>query len=935
MTRIIEQNGSKGVDHLLELKFQYPEAGYFFYPDERIAVTLSVHNTGDSEETVRFTGRVTDYEKKETGRIDATTTVAAGETKQVDFPITCERLGYYFVEIDAAFSGGVIPKKTGLGVLTPHERSAAKESFFGLGPNSPTPYVFAEFARIGVRNIRLGNTTVLDAERMEKIRKYGMVLTVQKQGFSIYDRNQRYASPETNSAYYYEKQFGDDVMLNEHGNECWEEGNVNLLAEWTKVSSLARLEANNQGWYSATGTAGIDINRFDYFREQGVFDYLTAICVHAYSFPGAPEGKNSYWSLERLVDLSRWMEKNNIHLPVCCTEQGYPAMYDQTKCECYCKGEMTTFDGQADYLVRSLAMFLSYGVARVVWFSANWYDGFGLLEKEGPAPWPAAMALAQLIRAVDHADYVGDWQNDAGVYFKVFRQKADGKLLAIIWRPVYYSRSCETWRNLSLDGTCTEADGIAKEHFDYPLHHVTADYVVKDIMGNAIPVKNDTIVIGERPVYVYGISEDIVPELKNLTIFRKQTVEPKPMPCKVILGFSDAWPEKSAFRSSVFQPGQSRQYRVRVHNYTDKHLDDTVLFDLPKPFSGPAELNVSVPAGFSREYTISVHCDDVALCGEYKLYARMKTSGAHEVYQIATVFSPVYFDPIVRPLAPGSELDLNLCNFSGSPKTYSVRIENPNLLLENDSFQFKLGAGKTETMHLFLKECRLPAEPMMRVCVTCGEENAVYETAIPQHYISYQPQVDPAKMPGEQMMVLSGYNMLMTAGKNYTGPALIGEARPEPLSAYARIRLDDQKLYFHFDIHDDTVVCTKNSRRNNIDSDGVWIRLYEKMDSESPYRHFCIMPVDQAGQTKGCSVSEVSSGILFEDVYTDYDFSKISVKSEVFADRYTIDVAIDRDSIRLGTMPKEIVADLRVINMNHNDWPKQYDTGKIAYKIIK
>ena len=95
------------------------------------------------------------------------------------------------------------------------------------------------------------------------------------------------------------------------------------------------------------------------------------------------------------------------------------------------------------------------------------------------------------------------------------------------------------------------------------------------------------------------------------------------------------------------------------------------------------------------------------------------------------------------------------------------------------------------------------------------------------------------------------------------------------------------------------------------------------------------MPVDQKGQTKGCSVDEVSADILFASPHTDYDFSKIAIGSEVFKDHYTIDVAVERDSIDLAELGEELIFDFRVINMNHNDWSKFYDTGKIAYKIIK
>ena len=86
--------------------------------------------------------------------------------------------------------------------------------------------------------------------------------------------------------------------------------------------------------------------------------------------------------------------------------------------------------------------------------------GFGILEKEGPAPWPAAMALAELIRVIDHCDYVGDYEKDKGVYYKIFRNKKTGKLVGVLWRPIYCSLSCIKEKNIALDG-CVDL-GILK-----------------------------------------------------------------------------------------------------------------------------------------------------------------------------------------------------------------------------------------------------------------------------------------------------------------------------------------------------------------------------------------------------------------------------------------------------------------------------------------
>ncbi len=899
---------------------------------------LDVKNDSLQEENVSFAVKVKDYNGCPIETYERAEYFPAEDSRCVELPVKCDKLGYFSVDIAIQSSDKTIHKKTGVGLTTPHKRSEGTKSAFGVSCNfCDPPRHFPLFAKLGVRWLRTWGVP----ENEALMRKYGLLGTIQMQGRDIFtkDGKTRYARPESNSVYHYQKQWGDLAVLQEHGNEHWEEKNLNLLSEWHKVSGLARLKADPSGWYANSGCPGMDINKLKVMYDQGVFDYLTCICIHAYSFPGCPEGKDSYWSVERMVDLGRWMREMKIDMPVCCTEQGYPAMYDQTKCESYSPGEMVTLDGQVDYLVRSWLIFLSYGVSKIVWFNGPWYDGFGILEKDGPAPWPAAMALAQLIRAVDRAEYVGDYRKDEGVYFKVFRQTDSGRLIAAVWRPVYYSRSCEAEKNLSLDGRFTEADGKAQETFDYPLHHVKDDFAVKDIMGNDFTASDGKIVIGERPVYIYGLSEDILPLLDDLTCFPRKEVVAKPLPADVILGFSDNWPDKAEpYLTSRFQPGQTRSYQLRVHNYSDSVLDDTAVLDIPSPFCADAvEIPVQVLPGHTATYPVKITCDDVAACGEYKLHARLKWNAAHPVYQIAAVYCPVYCKPIVGVFGAGQTISLCVANYAPVPKTYRVSVKSlkGDFELAQNFYDVSLKSGETKDLVLAVTRADALVEPAVSVVIEDGVKRAEYPVVIPIHSIDCVKNADSDTLLRMQKKIISGYNLIMTAGQEYKGPELFGQAKPEPLNAYASMAHDAEHLVFPCEIHDPTVVCAKNTRRNNLDSDGVWIRLYDSAEAEKPYRHFCVTPVDQAGQTSGCAVNEVSSGILFATPYTDYDFSQISVQSKVFETYYVLEVAVRRNSIGLAQMPEEIVADIRVINMNHTDWPKFYDTGKIAYKIIK
>ncbi len=917
----------------MQAKFLYPVGGYIYFTNESPKVSVEVFC--DSKETIAISGKVTDFYGIETQTISVSKAVCNNDKIEID--INCEKLGYYFVELDIAGTGDKVSLKTGLGYTTPHERSPIPDSCFGISCNFAKPEQhYPLFAKMGIRYLRLGQ---LERCR-DLLEEYGFGACVQRQGYDIFSHARicRYAPAVRNSVYYFEKQFGDVSFYNEHGNEHWEERNLMLLTEWHKVTGLARLEANPSGWFANSGCPGVDLEKLKVMFDNGLGDYITTLSLHAYSFPGAPEGKDSYWSVDRLNDLGRYMKENNINIPVCCTEQGYPALYDQKKCECYSPGEMSTFEGQADYLVRSWIMFLSLGISKVVWFNGPWYDGFGILEKDGPAPWPAAMALCELIRAIDYCDYIGDVDNNDGTYYKVFRNRNTGKLLGVIWHPVYYSRSSSKDKNLSFDGKHTEADGTAQEKFDYQLKYLENDYVVKDIMGNAVKDENGKIVIGESPLYVYNLSEDIVNTLVDKTVFPVKQVVAKPLPPKVILGLSDAWPAAEPFLNSKFKPGETRIYRLRVHNYTDKPLKDKIVIKTPKPFTvDKTEIDAEVKAGLFNEYEFRVKCDDVAPCGEFKIYAESTTTDAYPVYQIAAVYCPVYIKSIDHPICDGTDLILCIGNSAAGEKNINVKLSsyNNDISFAQNEFNCTIGSKQTSEIALKITSSVTPVEPVVNIALSDGNNTASYDVVIPMAYAEYNDNVVSDEMQNKQKFVLSGYNMTMTAADNYTGPALIGTAKPEPLNAYARIEMDDKKVYFHFDIHDDTVVCNKVTRRNNMDSDGVWIRLYKDIDDAKPYRNFCIMPVDQAGQTSGCSVDEVAADILFDSPHTDYDFSKISAKSEVFDDRYTIDVAIDRDSIDMSEIGDSIIANIRVINMNHNDWSKYYDTGKISYKIIK
>lgn len=922
---------------MMQANFVYPEYGYVFLPDETSKLTLEI--TSDKQGTVSIKGSTVDYNEVFVEDILVEGVLEAGVPQVFDIPVKCPKLGYFRADLEVTSGDETVKKVTGFGLTTPHERVCVEDSYFGISCNydGEQKVSWPLFARMGMRYLRTWN--VRDTKYL--LEKYGLYASEQSAGndmHSHFEHPNRYAKWCDNRAYYYEKDYGNLCKIMEHGNEFWEEHNLTLLAEWHKSSGLARHHANPLAWYTNSGAPGCDVKKFEILDDQGMFDYINALCIHAYSFPGAPEGLDSYWSLERLRDVANFMKERNINMPVCCTEQGYPAMYDQTKCESYSPGEMSTLDGQADYLVRSWLMFLSMGVTKVVYFNGPWYDGFGVLEKEGPAPWPAAMALCELVRALDYADYVGDYKAGEGIYYKIFRDRRTKQLIGTLWRPVYYSRSFMKEKNLSLDGKYYESEGKAQEIFDYKLHDLGPDWYVKDLMGNKIEVENETVKIGERPIYIYNISESIIDKLTDETIFPVKKVVERPMPCEIILGLTDSWPAKDWYLTSRFMPGMSREYTLRVHNFSDELLEDTVIIEVPEGFtSNVSEIDVSVIDGITKTYKFWVTCSSTAKIGDdYKVRARFKKCPAHPVYQIAAVYCPIYFKPLNKPLEAGDTLKLTASTPLTNKKfTFEFISRNEGMEFEESKFEVVLDKSAPTEIPIKITKCPALYEPVIDVKVSDENGSVVYETAIQTDYIEYSSKVDPDSLSEKQMSIISGYNMIMTAGVDYKGPELFGTAKPEPLSSYMRVEADDEKYYFHFDIKDPRVVCAKNTRRNNIDSDGVWIRFFKSFDDKDALRHFCITPVDQAGNPKGCAVDEVSSNILFATPYTDYDFSKISVKADVYDEGYTLDIAICKDSIGYETVPDAPIIDIRVINMNDDDWSKFYDTGKREYALLK
>ena len=922
----------------MQLSFVYPEGGYFYYTTERVHVSVRI-NTENSN--VKLSAVVIDYEGNLINHF-STDVVVRGEII-VDIPVEGKRLGYYKVVVTVDNGVKTIEKSTGVGITTEYDALPASESWFGFNTNNSIgerakPH-FAAIHKMGIHMIR--RTWPEESIPYAKdLNKYGIKVMAQWAGRNIApgcfktSQQDRFAPPLFNSAYHMQKACADYVTMYEFGNEFFEERDLTIAAEWHKDTCYARLCADPKGWYSMTGVAGGDLNKLQEFYDQGVFDYTTFFGLHPYSFPNAPENPYCYWSLKRLEDTAKWMKENSINQPVAATEVGYPALYDQSVCEVYSPGDMLTLESQIDYVIRSWLIFISYGFVNVQLYNGPWQDGFGIMEKDGPAPWPAAMALCELVRQVDKSEYIGNLEdkNDPNTYYIVFR-KPNGSLFAIVWKVVYLSRSCEKFNNYAIDKSgATEADGTVQEIFDYQLHHMLPEYSVRDVMGNPVEVSEATVKIGERPIYIDGISEDIIPLLTDKTIFHTKEVVEKPLPSPIIIGMQDENPRPGAYTTSAFRWGETRNYLLRVHNYSDKELVDNLVLDLPEGISANSTIiPVTVPPMEITELRIPLFCHAVAECGLKKIKLTLQKSNAAPSVQNIEIAYSLRVLPVHSRLKNGSQLPVEIVNSSSSEVKYDVVFRHASADIVSGKTSVMVEAGGSKIVYVSLGEGSYPIESKLFADVAYNDKTVTCELVIPLHYIEL---LSNNETNDGVMNFVAGYNLQSTFGDDNPCGSLIGHAKPEELIALNKMWLDEEYLYADFDIKDDYVLCAKLGRRNNIDCDGVWLSFYKSMDDEKPYRHFCAMPVDQVGRTEGASIKEIAGGVLFAEEYSDYDLSNASVESSIYDGGYKLQLKIRRNSIDMELDPKEIIADIRVINMNDIDWPLFYDTGKIKYSII-
>jgi hypothetical protein len=178
------------------------------------------------------------------------------------------------------------------------------------------------------------------------------------------------------------------------GRAAWEIWNEPNLPQWwagapdpAAYVALARVAAaeirksDPRAWILGPSLGGgtFDSPYLEATFELGLLDIVDAVSLHPYGAPH-PEAAEEFYA-----EVRRRMARHGRTLPIVVSEWGYPV-------------EGLGSEGQADYLLRALAVNRKAGIPLTIWY--NWQEpitpwhSFGLLDVRGQ-PKPAYRALAR------------------------------------------------------------------------------------------------------------------------------------------------------------------------------------------------------------------------------------------------------------------------------------------------------------------------------------------------------------------------------------------------------------------------------------------------------------------------------------------------------------------------------------------------------------
>ena len=234
---------------LFRMQFHYrSEYGHFFKQSERKTIVAAVQNTCDTDLDLFMEFRIVSFYGKRVMADGFHLSVAAGATAEAELLFETDALGYYDLFCTAQSPQVWVTERIGIGVIRDEDPPFREDSPFGLCCNFwYSDRQLSVFRRMGAKVLRVAPYE--PARLQKKMEEQGLLAMCQQVGGKLGDLDCRFAPPEQNSSFWYTKN-NPVVRLQEHGNECWEEHDMTLLAEWTKISNFAKMKANPRGFYS-------------------------------------------------------------------------------------------------------------------------------------------------------------------------------------------------------------------------------------------------------------------------------------------------------------------------------------------------------------------------------------------------------------------------------------------------------------------------------------------------------------------------------------------------------------------------------------------------------------------------------------------------------------------------------------------------------------
>lgn len=178
------------------------------------------------------------------------------------------------------------------------------------------------------------------------------------------------------------------------------------------------------------GLGGTDAEYARKVFEKGGHKFMDIASIHIYNMFGHPPEKA--WYAASLNDSRKVVEEYKPGMGIWLTETGWPTHSG------FSEGWMgVTPENQANFLVRSIVLSLSYGVKRIFWFSAkdagddktNFEWNQGLLYHDGKQK-PSYFAYAALIQFLEGASYVKKIEIQK-VQAHLFTEK--NKAVCVLW----------------------------------------------------------------------------------------------------------------------------------------------------------------------------------------------------------------------------------------------------------------------------------------------------------------------------------------------------------------------------------------------------------------------------------------------------------------------------------------------------------------------